>query len=197
MMRVKRTFDRAPARIGASAPRARPQSRAAPWATCRFARRAGFGRGEELIRTGKPASGVPWLSRGARPGFAGKPPAALMCAVLGDGANVRPCPRANRRPCTQGSPAKPGSALGHLPVRPQSGLRKGRARISTRDRQPLRRPCARSVASGGRVETPQPRRSTSIAARVGVPRRQNGRFVGLTTMLSRPSTSRSAISTAS
>jgi hypothetical protein len=35
------------------------------------------------------------------------------------GASIATLHRDMTRPCTQGSPAKPGSALGYLPVRPQ------------------------------------------------------------------------------
>jgi hypothetical protein len=50
---------------------------------------------------------------------------AMMHAMVRD-ETIGSYPRANQRPCTQGSPAEPGSALGSLPVRPQGGLRKGR-----------------------------------------------------------------------
>ena len=62
-------------RARARAPRARPQSRAAPWATGWFApKRAKRGTRGRLLPV-SPLGGRPVACRGARPGLAGKPTA--------------------------------------------------------------------------------------------------------------------------
>jgi hypothetical protein len=63
----------------------------------------------------------PRLSTGiaSRLGNGVDPREGLRDDAIVRGASIATLHRDMTRPCTQGSPAKPGSALGSLPVRPQ------------------------------------------------------------------------------
>jgi hypothetical protein len=59
-----------------------------------------------------------WRRNAATPGGV-DPREGLRDDAIVRGASIATLHRDMMRPCTQGSPAKPGSALGYLPVRPQ------------------------------------------------------------------------------